>query len=182
MTLFQILSIISATVGVILLYLLTTYNGLIRLRNRVKTDFSDVDVQLHRRSSIIQSLVELVKTYAKHEKDTFTDVAKARAALDTSVTAGAKAKADNMLTETLRSLMMVTEAYPELKANKNFQELHRDLLAAENMIARYREEYNKTVERFNNTIQTFPNLLVASLFVFESQSLFQAEPVATKTK
>jgi len=180
MTIFQILSIVAATVGVVLLYLLTTFNALIRLRNRVKTDFSDVDVQLNRRSSIIQSLVELVKHYAKHEKETFTDVAKARAALDTSATAGEKAKADNMLTETLRSLMMVTEAYPELKADKNFQELHRDLLSTENMVARYREEYNKTVERFNNMIQTFPNLLVASLFAFTAEPLFQ--PEVTKTK
>ncbi|NCN82396.1 MAG: LemA family protein [Candidatus Pacebacteria bacterium] len=180
MTIFQILSIAAATVGVILLYLLTTFNALIRLRNRVKTDFSDVDIQLHRRSAIIQSLVELVKNYAKHEKDTFTDVAKARAALDTSATAGEKAQADNMLTQTLRSLMVVTESYPELKADKNFQELHRDLLSTENMVARYREEYNKTVERFNNTIQTFPNLLVASLFAFETQQLFQADPVEKK--
>ncbi|NCN06933.1 MAG: LemA family protein [Candidatus Pacebacteria bacterium] len=180
MTIFQILSIVAATIGVVLLYLLTTYNALIRLRNRVKTDLSDVDVQLHRRSAIIQSLVELVKNYAKHEKDTFTDVAKARAALDTSATAGEKAKADNMLTETLRSLMMVTEAYPELKADKNFQELHRDLLSAENLVARYREEYNKTVERFNNMIQTFPNLLVANIFAFGEQPLFLAEPAVKK--
>lgn len=180
MTIFQILSIVAATISVILLYLLTTFNALIRLRNRVKTDFSDVDIQLHRRSAIIQSLVELVKNYAKHEKDTFTDVAKARAALDTSATAGEKAQADNMLTQTLRSLMVVTESYPELKADKNFQELHRDLLSTENMVARYREEYNKTVERFNNTIQTFPNLLVASLFAFETQQLFQADPVEKK--
>ncbi|PIY80684.1 MAG: hypothetical protein COY80_01760 [Candidatus Pacebacteria bacterium CG_4_10_14_0_8_um_filter_42_14] len=180
MSIFQILSIISATIGAILLYLLATYNSLIRLRNRVKTDFSDVDIQLHRRSSIIQSLVELVKEYAKHEKETFTGVAKARAALDNSKTAGEKAQADNMLTDTLRSLMMVTEAYQELKADKNFQELHRDLLSTENMIAKYREEYNRTVERFNNMIQTFPNLLVAGLFAFNSEPLFQADSTNKK--
>lgn len=179
MSIFQIMSIISAVIGVILLYLLTTYNALVRLKNRVKTDFSDVDIQIHRRASIIQSLVDLVKEYAKHEKETFTGVAKARAALDNSKTAGEKAQADNMLTDTLRSLMMVTESYPELKADKNFQELHRDLLSTEDMIARYREEYNKTVERFNNMIETFPNLLVAGLFAFTSEPLFQAE---TKTK
>jgi len=85
-----------------------------------------------------------------------------------------------MLTDTLRSLMMVTEAYPELKADKNFQELHRDLLTTENMVAKYREEYNSTVERFNNMIQTFPNLLVAGLFAFNSEPLFQADSTNKK--
>jgi len=173
MSVFQILNIVAAILGIIFLYLLFTYNALIRSRNRVKTDFSDVDVQLRRRAGIVQSLVELVKDYAKHEKETFTGVAKARTALNTSQTIEQKAKADNMLTDTLRSLMMVTESNPEIKANKNYQDLHRDLLETENKIANYREEYNKTVEDFNNNVQTFPNLLVANLFGFETQSLFQ---------
>lgn len=173
MSVFQVLNIVAAILGVIFLYLLFTYNTLIRLRNRVKTDFSDVDVQLRRRASIVQSLVELVKDYAKHEKETFTGVAKARTALNASKTVEQKVKADNMLTDTLRSLMMVTESNPEIKANKNYQDLHRDLLETENKVANYREEYNKTVEGFNNNIQTFPNLLAANLFGFEVQSLFQ---------
>lgn len=174
MTLFQSLLLISGILVVVLLYLLATFNHLIRLRNRVKTDFSDIDIQLRRRASLIQNLVDMVREYTNHENDTFKEVAAARSALDNSKTAQETAQANNMLTETLRSLIMVTEAYPELKATENYQQLRQDLVQTENDIANYREEYNQTVEHYNTTIQTFPNLLVAGLFGFESSDLFQA--------
>ena len=173
MTLFQALLAISAVLVLTLLYLLSTFNHLIRLRNRVRTDFSDIDIQLRRRASLIQNLVDMVREYTKHESKTFKEVAAARTALDNSRTATQTAQANNMLSETLRSLLMVTEDYPELKATENYQQLRQDLLSTENSLAQYREEYNQTVERYNNTIQTFPNLLVAGLFGFENSDLFQ---------
>lgn len=173
MTLFQALLIVSGVLIFALLYLLTTFNHLIKLRNRVKTDFSDIDIQIRRRASLVQNLVDMVREYTKHESKTFKEVAAARSAIDNSRTAQETAQASNMLTETLRSLMMVTEDYPDLKASENFQQLRQDLLQTENSLAEYREEYNQTVERYNNTIQTFPNLLVAALFGFESSDLFQ---------
>jgi len=173
MTFFQILNILSASLAVILVFLLASFNKFVRLRNRVKTDFSDIEIQLRRRASLIQNLVDLIREYATHEKNTFSDVTKARSALDNSKTTHETAQASNMLTETLRSLMMVTEAYPELKASDNYKQTHKDLLETENLVAQYRETYNKSVEFFNNTIQTFPNLLIAGLFGFESEELFQ---------
>jgi LemA protein len=173
MTPFQLLAILAGISSFTLLYLLTTYNAFIRLNNRVKTDFSDIDVQLRRRASLVQNLVDMVREYASHENKTFTKVAKARTALDNSQSMHDTAKADNMLTETLRSLVMVTEAYPELKADKNYQQIRTDLVLTENAIAGYREEYNQTVERYNNATQTFPNLLVANLFDFKEAELYQ---------
>lgn len=176
MTLYQLLTIFSLTLAVILFYLLTMFNSLVRLRNRVRTLFSDIDIQLRRRAALLQNLVDLVREYTSHEEKTFTGVAKARAAVDNSRGAHQSAKADNMLTETLRSLMMVTEAYPELKADANFKELRRDLLDAENAIAEFRQSYNKGVETYNNAIQIFPNMLVAALFGFEPEELFEPSP------
>jgi len=154
-------------------FVLRTYNRLIILRNKVRVDYSDIDVQLHKRSSLVQNLVDMVKEYAKHENSTFKQVAKARSAVDTSKNAREAAEADNELTKTLRSLMMVTEAYPELKADTSFQNMRADLMQIEGDIARYREEYNQTVTTFNNQVQTFPNLLVANLLTFEEAVLFQ---------
>lgn len=178
MTLFQTLLLTSIILIFLLLYLLGTFNKLIKLRNRVKTDFSDIDIQLRRRASLIQNLVDMVREYTKHESKTFKEVAAARSALDNSRTAQDTAKASNMLTESLRSLLMVTEDYPELKASEGYQQLRTDLLQTENSIADYREEYNKTVENYNNSIQTFPSLLVAGLFGFENADLFQAGEMA----
>lgn len=173
MTVFQILIALTIILALVFLFLLVTYNKLIRLRNRVRTDYSDIDVQLKRRSSLIQNLVDMVREYAKHENDTFKGVAAARSALDNSTTTHETARAENMLTESLRSLFMVTEAYPELKADRNYQQLRDDLAGTENRIAIYREEYNKTAEVYNNEVETFPNMLVAGLFAFETAELFQ---------
>lgn len=170
---FQTLYIISGLILAVGLYILKMYNHLVRLRNRVETDYSDIDIQLHKRSSLIQNVVDLVREYAKHENDTFKQVAEARSALETSQNARETADADNALTQTLRSLMMVTENYPELKADENFQQARTDLLRTEDEIAHYRESYNQTAEKYNNQVQLFPNMLVAGLLNFEQAVLFK---------
>lgn len=167
------LFILGIILFLLLVYVWATYNNFIRRRNQVKTDYSDVDVQIKRRASLIEQLANLVKDYAKHEKSTFENVAKARSALDTSKTAKDAAKAENMLTDTLKSLFMVVESYPKLQASENFKLLRNDLNETENLVAKYREQYNQTVESYNNTVQTFPNLYVAKLFGFNEAQLFQ---------
>lgn len=158
----------------ILLFLWAKYNGFITARNKVKTDFADIDVQLKRRASLIENLVEVVREYAKHEKGTFTGVAKARAALETSHGPKDSAKADNMLSQTLKSLFAVSEAYPILRASENFQNLTANIKETEDEIATHREQYNQTVLNYNTMVQTFPNLLVANLFGFQEEELFDA--------
>ena len=170
---FIVLGTTAFVLFLILLYLWSAYNAFVTKRNQVKTDYSDIDIQLKRRASLIENLANLVKNYATHEKTTFEDVAKARSALDLSKTASDAAKAENMLTQTLRSLFAVVEDYPKLQASQNFQQLRDDLKETENLIARYREEYNQTVQQYNNLIQTFPNLLAAGLFRFDPEDLFQ---------
>lgn len=117
---FTILGILAGILFLIILYLWSAYNTFITKRNAVKTDFSDIDIQVKRRASLIENLANLVKDYAKHEKETFEGVAKARSALDTSKTAADKAQADNMFTSTLRSLFAVSEKYPQLQASRNY--------------------------------------------------------------
>lgn len=170
-----LLWIIAGVIALILLFLWTRYNAFIAGRNRVKTDFADIDVQLRRRASLIDNLVTVVREYAKHEKTTFSDVARARSALESPHSPKDSAKADNMLTETLKSLFAVSEDYPDLIASKNYQDLRSDIKETEDLIAKYREEYNQTVLDFNTTVQTFPNLLVASLFGFAEEELFETD-------
>lgn len=171
---FTVLSISAAVALFVLFYLWGTYNAFVTKRNQVKTDFSDVEVQIKRRASLIERLASLVQEYAKHEKDTFEGVTKARSALDTSKTVKDTAKAENMLTQTLKSLFMVTENYPKLQASQNFLSLRDDLKETEDKIAAYREGYNVSVQDYNNLVQTFPNLLAAELFQFREEELFQA--------
>lgn len=170
---FTLLSISAAVALFILFYLWGTYNAFVTKRNQVKTDFSDVEVQIKRRASLIERLASLVQEYAKHEKETFEGVAKARSALDTSKSVKDTAKAENMLTQTLKSLFMVTENYPKLQASENFLSLRQDLKETEDKIATYREDYNVSVQDYNNLVQTFPNLLAAGLFQFREEELFQ---------
>lgn len=159
----------------ILLFLWAKYNGFITARNKVKTDFADIDVQLRRRASLIENLVAIVREYAKHEKTTFEDVAKARASLEKPHSPKDSAVADNMLTSALKSLFAVSEDYPDLVASKNYQDLRIDIKETEDRIAEYRETYNQTILDYNTTIQTFPNLLVANLFGFQDEELFETD-------
>jgi len=168
-----LLWILAAIIAVVLIFLWSSYNNFVGERNKVKTDFADIDVQLRRRASLIENLVAVVREYAEHEKDTFTEVTKARASLESNHSPKESAKADNMLTSALRSIFAVSEAYPDLLASKNYQDLRTDIKETEDLIAKYREEYNQTVLGFNTMIQVFPNLLVASLFGFEQEELFE---------
>jgi LemA protein len=161
--------------GIGITFLWNRYNAFIGGRNQVKTDFADIDVQLKRRAALIENLVEVVKAYAKHEKDTFEEVAKARSALNQSSGAKDLAQADNSLTRALRSVFAVSEAYPKLQASENFKQLHNDLKETEDMIAQYRETYNQSVLDYNTMIQVFPNLLVAGLFGFKQEELYQPD-------
>ncbi len=170
---FVVLSIVAVVALFVLFYLWGTYNAFITRRNQVKTDFSDIEVQIKRRASLIERLASLVQDYAKHEKETFEGVAQARSALDTSKTVKDTAKAEGMLTQTLKSLFMVTENYPKLQASENFLSLRDDLKETEDKIATAREEYNVSVQDYNNLVQTFPNLLAAGLFQFQTEELFQ---------
>lgn len=173
LTLFDALAIAAGIWGLIFLYVWTVYNTMVKKRNQVRTDFSDVNVQLKRKADLVDQLVGLVREYAKHEKDTFENVAKARSAVSTSTSVKEAAQADNFLTQTMRSLFAVVEDYPKLQASQNYQGVSQDLKDIENLIAEYREEYNKTVQSYNNFIQTFPNLLAASVFRFAEEDLFQ---------
>lgn len=170
-----LLWILAGIVAFILLFLWTKYNSFIAARNKVKTDFADIDVQLRRRASLIENLVEVVREYAKHEKTTFSDVSKARASLESPHGPKTAAKADNMLSQTLKTLFAVSEAYPELRASENYQSLRGDIKETEDRIAQYRETYNQTVLDYNTTVQTFPNLLVANLFGFLEEELFETD-------
>lgn len=159
----------------ILLYIWITYNDLIRSLNQIKNDFSDIIVELKRRASLIDQLSHIVNEYSKHEKATFVDVAKARSLLDTSKSMDQTVEAENMITDTLRSLFAVAEQYPALKAQENYRSLMKSLEDTENRIANYREVYNRSVQYYNNSVQTFPSLSVASLFGFKDESFYRVE-------
>ena len=173
-----ILIVIIAVAALFLLYLWMTYNRLVGLRQRVKESWSDIDVQLKRRASLVPNLVETVKGYAAHEKTVFEDVTKARAAVMSATTPQQAAQADNMLTGTLKTLFAVAEAYPQLKANENFKQLQSDLSDLEAKIAYARQFYNTQVRDLNTAVQTFPAVIIANSFGFKQEGYFQAEEAA----
>lgn len=166
-----ILVIVVAIAG----YALLVYNGLIRQRNQVKEAWSDIDVQLKRRYNLIPNLVETVKGYATHEREAFDSVTEARARAMGATTPEEQAKAENMLSSTLKSLFAVAEAYPDLKANTNFLELQRELSDTENKIQAARRFYNTNVKDYNTAIQQVPKNIIASLFKFNAEEFFAAD-------
>lgn len=162
-------------IGVILvLYFVGTYNSLIILKTRIQEALSGIDVQLKRRADLIPNLVETVKGYAKHEKEVFENVTKARSALLSATSLPEKAEANNQLTGALKSLFAVAEAYPELKASTNFQDLQRQLEDTEDKVAYSRQFYNSNVLDFNAKVQVFPTNIIANMFGFKSFDFFQA--------
>lgn len=177
LTITIVLWIVAGIVLLILLWLWGMYNAFISERNKVKTDYADIDVQIKRRASLIENLAVLVREYAKHEKTTFEGVAKARSAIESAKSPKQTAAADNFLTSTLRSLFAVSEAYPKLLASENYQKLNQQLEQTENQVAVYRETYNQTVLNYNTMVQTFPNLLAARLFGFAEEELFEVPPL-----
>lgn len=153
-------------------YTLVTYNWLVRLRNRIENAWAQIDVQLKRRYDLIPNLVETVKGYAKHEKETLTQVTKYRAQLVTG-SVEERAKANNMLTNALKSLFAVAENYPNLKANENFKLLQEELAGTENKIAYIRTAYNDDVLRYDNAIEMIPSKFVAGIFGFKPKPYFE---------
>lgn len=155
------------------------YNNLVQLRNRVDNAWSQIDVQLQRRLDLIPNLVETVKGYAAHESNTLTAVTQARTAVMSAPTPEAKMQADNMLTNTLRSLFAVSEAYPNLKADANFRQLQSEITGTEDKISYMRQSYNDCVMAYNNAIQTFPGVILAGPFGFTKRDMFDANVAAS---
>ena len=167
--------VIAGVVGVLLLFVVGIYNGLVRKRGRVDNSWSQIDVQLQRRYDLIPNLVETVKGYAKHESGTLEAVIAARAAGINAQNVQEQAQAENILTGALKSMFAVSEAYPELKANQNFIELQEELTATEDKIGYSRQFYNDSVLAFNNALQAFPANLIAGPFGFASRQYFEAD-------
>jgi LemA protein len=172
--------IVLIIIAVLALALIALFNNLVRLRQRVKNAWAQVDVQLKRRYDLIPNLVNTVKGYAEHEKSTFEKITRARAAAISAGTVQEQAKAENALTESLKSLFAVAESYPELKANTNFLQLQTELSDTENKISFARQFYNDIVQRFNTAIQVFPANIFAGMMGFKAAEYFSVEESAEK--
>ena len=166
------LMIIIGIVVVLLLYVILTYNGLVTLRNRVKEAWSDIDVQLKRRYDLIPNLVEVVKGYASHEKETLERVITARNVAMSANGAKEKGEAENVLSGALKNLFALSENYPDLKASTNFLELQKELTDTENKIQAARRFYNGNVKDFNTKIEMFPANIIANMFNFKANDFF----------
>jgi LemA protein len=161
---------------VVALWMMGMYNGLVRFRNEVRNSWGQIDVQLKRRHDLIPNLVETVKGYMAHERNTLEAVTKARQqAIQVTGDVAERAKAENALSQTLRSLFAVAEAYPDLKANQNFLALQEELTSTENKISFARQYYNDAVLRLNNKIQMFPSNIMAGMFNFQMEKFFEVE-------
>ena len=158
--------------------LIGIYNRLVRLRVRTEDAWSSIDVQLKRRYDLIPNLVETVKCYAAHERETLDAVIKARQAGIAAKDVAEQAQAENMITGALRQLFALSEAYPDLKANDNFARLQEELSSTENKIAFSRQHYNDSVSQYNGTLQTFPTNIVGGVFGFEDRDFFEMEDAA----
>lgn len=167
--------ILLIVLAVVLMWAIAIYNGLIKLKNRVDEAWSDIDVQLKRRYDLIPNLVSTVKGYAAHEKEAFEKVTEARSRAMGAGTTEDKAQAENMLSNTLKSLFAIAEAYPDLKANQNFLELQRELADTEDKIQASRRFYNGNVRDFNTKIEIFPNNIFAGILNFTKRQFFEAQ-------
>ncbi len=171
----MVLLIVIAVVVVLVVFVISVYNKMVRFRNRIENAWAQIDVQLKRRWDLIPNLVETVKGYASHERETLEAVISARNAATTAQGPAAQAQSENMLTGALRQLFAVSEAYPELKANENFRDLQEELTATEGRIAYARQLYNDTVLKYNNSIQTFPGVVMAGPMGFSAREYFEAD-------
>ena len=161
-------------VVLIILWAIGVYNQLIALRNRVKDQWAQIDVQLKRRFDLIPNLVETVKGYTKHESETLEAVIKARNTYVSATLPEDQMKADGELTQAISKLFALTESYPDLKANTNFQHLQEELTETESKIASARQFYNDTVMLYNNKVSMVPSNIIASLFKFDKEAFFEA--------
>ena len=169
-------------VVLIVIVFVAGYNGLVRLRNRIDSAWSQIGVQLERRHDLIPNLIETVKGYAAHEKSTLEGVVEARNAAIQAKGAGPEeqAQAENVLTGALKSLFALAEAYPDLKANQSFLALQEELTSTEDRIAYARQFYNDSVMKYDNKIQSIPSNVIAGMFNFKPREYFQAEQGATE--
>ncbi|PIY96804.1 MAG: hypothetical protein COY66_02640 [Candidatus Kerfeldbacteria bacterium CG_4_10_14_0_8_um_filter_42_10] len=172
--------IIVIAVAVIVLWLIATYNGLIRLKNRTEEAWSDIDVQLKRRYDLIPNLIETVKGYATHERELFEKVTQARTRAMEAKNPKEQGEAENMLTGTLKTLFAVAENYPDLKANENFAKLQDELSDTENKIQASRRFYNGNVRDFNTKLQVFPTNMIAKSLGFKEREFFEVEQEAER--
>jgi LemA protein len=173
------LIIVIIVVVILVGYVIVAYNGLVRSKNQIENAWSQIDVQLKRRIDLIPNLVETVKGYAAHERETFEAVVAARnSAIAAPDTPAAQAEADNVLSGALRQLFALGEAYPDLKANQNFLALQEELTATEGRVAYARQFYNDSVLTYDNKLESFPTVLIAKTFHFEPKEYFEAEDQA----
>jgi len=169
------LIIVLVIIAVVIIFFVGIYNSLVTLRNRADNSWAQVDVQLRRRYDLIPNLVETVKGYAAHERETFQKVTEARAQAINAQTVKEQGDAENMLTGALKSLFAVAESYPDLKANQNFLMLQEELAGTEGKIAYARQFYNDTVMKFNTKQQVFPSNIIANMFNFQEKEYFEIE-------
>ena len=155
-------------------FIISNYNSLVTLRNRVKDQASQIDIQLKRRFDLIPNLMETVKGYMKHEKDTLEDIVKARNSFQSADSLEGEMQANSELTKAMTKLFALAESYPELKASENFMSLQNDLSDTEDKIATARQFYSDTVLLYNNKIQMFPSNIVAGMFGFREEKFFEA--------
>ena len=168
-------AIVIVILVVLILAIMGIYNGLVQSRNNVKNAWSQIDVQLQRRFDLIPNLVETVKGYLTHEEQTLTKIAELRTSWANASSVQEKAKLDNELSGTLKTIMAVSESYPELKANQNFSELQEELRNTENKIGYARQFYNDSATRYNTKLQVIPSNIIAGMFGFKEEPLFKAE-------
>jgi LemA protein len=167
--------IIGIIILIVVVYIISLYNRLVVLKNKVDNSWAQVDVQLKRRYDLIPNLVETVKGYATHEKEVFENIAKARQVAISAQSPAEKSQAENQLTQALRQLFAVAEAYPELKANENFMHLQNELSETENKIAYSRQFYNDTVFMYNSSIEKFPANIFAEVFGYKKREYFETQ-------
>mgnify|MGYP003370312697 CR=1 FL=1 len=167
--------IILGIVVVLVIALIVMYNNLVQARLKVKNAWSQIDVQLQRRFDLIPNLVDTVKGYMKHEEKVLTDIAQLRTAWANATTVEEKAGLENALSSTLKTIMSVSENYPELQANQNFSELQEELRNTENKISYARQFYNDSVTMYNTKLEMFPSNIIASMFNFKAESLFNVD-------
>lgn len=177
----MILIIIGVIVLILIVFVVGTYNKLVSLRNRVKDQWSQIDVLLKRRTDLIPNLVETVKGYAKHEKETLNAVIEARNKTVTANTPEAEMQASGELTQALNKLFALSEAYPDLKANTNFMQLQNDLTETEDKISHARQFYNDSVLIYKNKLEMFPSNIIASIFGFKPEAFFEATEAEKET-
>jgi LemA protein len=167
-------------VVVIAIYGVSIYNALVRLRNQVKNAWSQIDVQLKRRHDLIPNLIETVKGYMTHERDTLENITRARSAAVDASSVGDKSKAESELSSALQKFNLVVENYPDLKANQNFLSLQEELTSTENKISFARQSYNDQVLFYNNKIEMFPSNILAGMFNFVKEEFFEIEVAAER--